>query len=292
MLTTTIKFVGLIVTTLLSSPNPPGAELIMGNFPISDPPHVRLIAWPEGTRVESESTWPKEPVGFTTANGTRYEYSLVGVENVTITGSTEPFVNLDGSIPHLTCCCLSFNDGFKPAWGFSAYTGPDKMSAFFTFTHGTYFAVPESTDAISTALAFGASGRITFEGLLPGSVKKIVIDPSLKPSTVLIVANTPLAVLEGDPIHSPDTNDFPNYYLMGVATTSCTGSPGASPPNPCAPSGKEGGCPKLSPAHLTPAKSAARHQSRARRLASEGRRLLKKNVAFMVDVDCSSSQWP
>lgn len=291
MLTTTIKFVGLIVTTLLSSPNPPGAELIMGNFPISNPPHVRLIAWPEGTRVESESTWPKEPVGFTTANGTRYEYSLVGVENVTITGSTEPFVNLLGKIPHLTCCCPQFNDGFRPAWGFSAYTGADKMSAFFTFTHGTYFTVTESTNAISTALAIGDSGKITFEGLLPGIVKKIVIDPSLKPSTVLIVGNTPLAVLEGQHIHPPDTNDFLNYYLMGVDTASCTANPSAEPPNPCAPSDK-GGCPRLSATHPTPAKSAARHQSRARKLASEARRLLKKNVALMVDVDCSSSQWP
>jgi hypothetical protein len=289
MIITTIKFVGLIVTTLLTPPNPPGVQLIMGDFPISDPPHIRLIAWPVGSRDDAMSTWPKAGA-FTAANGTRYEYSLVALQNVTITGPTEPFnVALD-KIPHLTCCCLPFGSGFKPQWGDPAYSGADRKSAFFTSTHGTYITVPESTGAISTALGISDRVDITFEGISDVGVQKIVIRPpeaSVEPF-VLLVANTPLAVLEGDPIHAPSTTDFPNYYLMGKDTASCDALPGTKPPppNPCAPSTDACLTTELRRQFKTPTLHNV-----AKKLVAATRKSVKGTM-LMVDVNCSSSQWP
>src|SRR5437016_2126713 len=108
MIVTTIKFVGLLVTTLLAPPNPRGGvQVIMGNFAPLVPPHTQLIAWPKWSRVSlpPSEEWPKNPKGFPDARGIPYEYSLVNIENVTISGPTEAFNNpmWNQAIPHLTC---------------------------------------------------------------------------------------------------------------------------------------------------------------------------------------------
>jgi hypothetical protein len=283
MIVTTIKLIGLLVTTMLTSPNPPGVQVIMGNFAPTLPPHTQLIAWPKGTRVAlpPSEEWPTNG-GFTAKDGVDYEYSLVTVQNVTLTGPTEPFNLALDKIPHLTCCCAQFVSGFNPQWGNPAYSGPgQKKSAFFTLTHGTYTTVPESSGAISTALGITDNVDITFEGVIGGSVKKIKLHPPQPPSGtyVVFVANTPLAVLEGKPVHNPG-NDFQNYYKMGIGTEgTCTASP--STPGPCAPSTNACGRDVV----------AQSKGSKVRKIVQQIRRVLKP-LTMVVDADCSSSQWP
>jgi hypothetical protein len=278
---TVIKFVGLLVTTHLTSPS--GVQVIMGNFPPSLPPHTQLIAWPKGTRVPlpPNEEWPTNGE-FTAKNGVLYEYSRVTIENVTITGPTEPFNLAMEKIPHLTCCCVPFRSGFNPQWGDPTYSGPgQKKSAFFTVTHGTYITVTESTGAISTALGITDNVDITFEGILGGSVRKIKVHPT-GGNYILYVANTPLAVLEGKQPHGPDTDDFKSFYMMGNGTQGCTAQPDDPPPNACAPANQ--GCETNGP-------STRKASGKIKKLVAEIRKKAQ-SVALMVDMNCSSSAWP
>lgn len=281
---TVIKFVGLLVTTNLTSPS--GVQVIMGNFPPSVPPHTQLIAWPKGSRVPlpPNEEWPKNGE-FTAKDGVLYEFSRVTIENVTITGPTEPFNTGVEKIPHLTCCCVPFRSGLNAQWGDPTYSGPGgKKSAFFTVTHGTYVTVDESSGAVDTALGITDNVDITFEGILGGAVKKIKVHPSGS-NYLLYVANTPLAVLEGKQPHGPDTDDFKSYYLMGNGTQTCTAQPGGTAPNPCAPSTQA--CDNNGATTASKIKTGGK----LKKLIAEIRKRAQ-STKLMVDVNCSSSAWP
>lgn len=278
---TTIKFIGLIVTTLLNPPNPPGAQLIMGDFPVSVPPHLRIIAYQQGSRINPDIEWPK--VGSFNSGGTTYDYVAVTLENITITGPTSAFDNQMGAIPHLTCCCSAFTNGFSPAWGDPNAALDIKKSAYFTFNNGTYTTVEESTKAISTVLLIADNVNITFTGQLGAVTKTLVI----RPFSNIMVANEPLAVLEGSTVHAAAV-DFTNYYLMGIGTQDCTSIPSGGPP--CAP--QTASCPAATPELRSTAMKRSTKAVKKPKLSAAKRKRLNSMLELMVDVNCSSSAWP
>ena len=271
---TTIKFVGLIVTTLVTGP-PQGVQLIMGNFPATLPPHMRIISYPPASRVNPNNEWPKNGT-YTTVDGTVYDYVLVTLENIAITGPTEPFNNQLGKMPHLTCCCSAFNAGFAPDWGNRNEPPANKRSAYFTFSNGTYTTLEEPTKAISTVLLVTDNVSITFTGTLSGSAtKKLVI----KPNTNIVVANEPICVLRGvacPPMPGP--SDFLNYYRMGIGTQGCTATPMSTPS--CAP--QLASCP-TNPATAKP---------RTPKLTAVQEKVLSRLQKMYVDINCSDTGWP
>jgi hypothetical protein len=288
----TIKFIGLLVTTTvpaIPTNNPTQVVVVMGNFNL--PMHKQLIAWPKGSRVKlpPSEEWPTNPTDhFKAKDGTEYEYANVTIENVTLSGPTEPLSYvMDKAIPHLTCCCQQFLSGLNPPWGDKNYSVNAKRSAFFTFTSGTYTIVEEppppggKTGPVSTAIGFTQNTTLTFQGQIGNSVRKIKLQPpqsSLLPY-ILFVADTPLEVLEGKPMPNPG-EDFKSYYNMGAGTQGCTALPGNPKPNPCAPA--DAACPRvMSP--LVP--------NNAMKIAQQIRANLKR-LPMMVDMNCSSSAWP
>ena len=270
---TTIHFIGLIVTTLVTGP-PAGAQLIMGNFPATLPPHMRIIAYPLGSRVNPNSEWPKNG-SFTTTDRKTFDYVQVTLENIAITGPTQAFNNQLGAMPHLTCCCTPFNAGFNPVWGNPSTPAGTKKSAFFNFSNGTYTTVTEPTGAISTVLIISDNVNITFTGTIAASSKKLV----LKPGTEILVANEPRCVIEGTTCPPMHGTDFLSYYMMGNGTQNCTATPSSQPA--CAP--QTAACP------TTGSAPAARP---APVLSAVHKKALANLHSFYVDVNCSDTGWP
>jgi len=290
-MTTTIHFIGLIVVTLLSSTTtptapPPGAQMIVGKFgPMPGMlEHLRIIAYPRGKRVNANKDWPVNG-WFDGPDGVRYDYVRVNVENVTITGPTPKFEDERGPMPHLTCCCEPFKDGFRQDWGSPNAPPLSKQSAFVTFTNGTlttYPDPPEQDRGITTVLSLDdratPPANITFTGKHTGTAtKKLVIEPG----TYIIVANAPQCVLEGGgpkcPVSMPMSNDFLSYYWMALKQNDCQAAPGNLSTPMCAP--RLDGC---------DTKAAA--TARTRRKLSPA--ILTKLNMFFVDINCSDTGWP
>ena len=291
-MTTTIHFIGLIVVTLLSSNTtppapPPGAQMIVGTFgPMPGMlEHLRVIAYPQGKRVNANKDWPVNG-SFVGPDGTQYDYVRLNVENVTITGPTPKFEDDRGLMPHLTCCCPAFKDGFNPDWGTPTTSPRSKHSAFVTFTNGTlttYPDPPEKDRGITTVLSLDDSttppANITFTGKQTGSAaKKLVIEPG----TYIVVANAPKCVLEGGgtkcPVAIPQSNDFLSYYWMALKPNDCQAMPGNLNTPMCAP--RPAGCETTLPAST---------QIKRRKLSQA---ILQKLHMFFVDINCSDTGWP
>src|SRR6185436_19918927 len=99
-LVTIIKFVGLLIVTQVSEQS---AQVVLGQIPGLQPPHVAIIAYDQSTIDRSRSNLP---VASTFKSGDMtMEYVLVTNQNVTFSGPTDGFNNELGAMPHLSCCC-------------------------------------------------------------------------------------------------------------------------------------------------------------------------------------------
>lgn len=270
-----IKFVGLLIVTQLSGT---GAQVVMSHIPGMVPYHNAIIAYNDGSRIGGD--W-QEIGSFTAPDGEKFNYVNVDAENVTFNGPNDKFVNAIGDMPHLSCCCPEMK-GMLPEYGNKDQSAATKASAQFILNKGIYTSFIETSNSVATllALANDAAVDLTVEGAVPGtSTKRTIV---LKPGAKLIVANTPIAALEGG--HVPDThNDFQAFYNTGVTSAACRLMPSDGPP--CAP--------RADPCSTTASKKSARAKlTETHKALIEKARHWSGRTAMITDVNCSSSQWP
>lgn len=270
---TIIKFIGLLIITNLSTT---GANVVMGHIPGMMTKHDSIIAYERSSLISADN-WPK--AGSFSITGTIYDYVLVTNENVVFTGPTDPFINDVSNIPHLSCCCATMK-GLRPEYGDKNQPATTKASAFFAVDHGQFFTMLEITGAVTSALAFNDPTDLTITGILPsGRTKRQLV---LKQGSMVLVANTPIAALEGRTMEGPG-DDFLAYYNMGLSSATCTMLPGNQPPNPCLPS--------TAPCSDNPAiaKRTPLNEKQKRVHDDAVARLQKTRI---TDVNCSNSSWP
>ena len=275
LIATTIKFLGLLIVTQLTNS---GAHIVMGHLPGLTNPHDSIIAYQPADLV-GQSNWKKD--GSFVSGGVAFDYVRVNKENISFSGPTDAFVNSIGPMPHLSCCCPTMR-GLKPVFGNPAEGAGTKMAAHFILDHGLFTTIPQSDGAVGTGLAFVDQKPLTITGTIGAVTRRLV----LRFGANVIVANTPLATLEGRHTHTGSVRDFDAYYAMGIDSSACRMAPSDGPP--CAPQSN----------------ACAAPEGRARSAAPARPKLTKRQneiVAFMKgrcmtckvgDINCSSSQWP
>ena len=279
--TTTIQFIGLMVTRLIiPNPNNPatGALLTDGDFGSGAPGHQRLLAYEQGTRTNPVNEWNPNGPTFKGCDGKMYDSIKLVNENIDVTGpnpATDPFIDKLGAISHLQCCCPQFTQ-WLPEWGDPAQKPPaGRNSAFVTVNAGTYTTMSLSTPAVYTESLFHDNVPVTFTGFTPGGVgnKKLVV----KSGASVIISNATIDALQCT--IGPVMNDFKNYYRMGKNVgNQCndiypSDSPNCKPVTVC-PTGNK---PVKAKAVLT---------------AEERARILRIRLQNNGDINCGSSQWP
>jgi hypothetical protein len=277
MLVTTINFIGLLIITNLTGS---GAQVVMGHVPGMMPKHDSIIAY-QPASLKSETNWPKDG-SFTAADGTVYDYVRVNQENVTFAGPTDPFVNDIGNTPHLSCCCATMT-GIRPEYGDKDQSASTKASAHFLLDHGLFSTIEEPDKAVTSLLTFADPTDLIINGALPnGTTKRQLV---LKFPAQVLVANTPIAALEGKMATDPN-DDFLAYYNMGIASATCTRAPMDSLPNPCRPA--------PTPCNVAAAKAKSTRAKLNEKLAEVRASGIKKakNLTFITDMNCSNSSWP
>jgi hypothetical protein len=254
-----------------------GAELLIGTIPGLTPTHESILAYRPNDFV-SQRDW--ERAGRVVINDEFYDYVAVAQENIRFSGPTNAFLNGIDRMPHLSCCCSTMTQ-VRPEYGEKDQPATTKGSAHVIIDHGLYQSFPLNTGAIVSQLVFMDSPQtLTITGEITGSptIRQLV----LKPGAEVYVANTYLAALSGFVSHA--ASDFQAYYNMGNEAATCTLAPGDPPPNPCTPSA--GPC-------LLKAKAVDRAKlTPEMKRVADWARMKVQSKSFVVDINCSGSQWP
>ncbi|MEK6374846.1 MAG: hypothetical protein AABO58_19370 [Acidobacteriota bacterium] len=282
---TTLQFLGLFVVLYTDGI---GYQMLMPDFPNLQPRHTAVIAYLDGTRDDtgSPSAWPQER-GSVNIYGVEYKYVKVKKENIAITGSTDaPPLNLKEKIPHLTCCCPQFVEGFKEDFSNPNMVGPLKRSAHVYVNNGTATVQTDVNGAMYTQVKMSTvgNGGVTVRGTTAdgGNVLTIVF----KPGATVIFANSSFETTPPLPqkVHKLAEQDhFQAYYDMGKATSGCNAVP--SQGGTCA--GTITACP-VTKAKPTSGTKRASHAHEIEKALS-GR---KSDGTLFVSIDCSNSQYP
>ena len=276
-MTTTITFVGLMILVNLS---PTGGELIMGMIPGMSPMHDSIIAYRPADFV-SQSNWPR--AGRVVINDEFYDYVITSQENIRFSGPTNQFQNAIDKLPHLSCCCSSMT-GVRPEYASKELSFGTKAAAHVIIDHGLYQSFPINSGALVSQLVFtDSSQQLTITGEITGGPTRQLV---LTAGAEVYVANTPLAALSG--FASPSSSDFQAYYNMGSLAATCHLAPGDPAPNPCAASVAPCTVPGTAPATVVP---LAILTPPVARIAEQAKAKVRAK-SFVVDINCSGSQWP
>jgi hypothetical protein len=247
--------------------------------------HVSLIAFKQRTRTNPDKDWPVEkkngqPITFT-YQGVTYEYVLVKKEFITISGSdsSAPDPITANQPPHLSCCCNALRKGGP---GFKdIYTDPNlppaaKGGAQVLIDRGVASSVESGNGRLDTRFAMNtpATAGITITGTKGegANVKTI----ALEAGTSVIFGNTPMCVYS-DVCPMSGDGDFKFYYAMAKEPNTCQGTPSncsqcrMKQTEPCEPGQK---CTIL------------------QKTTSASTKTSKLKPRYMINIDCSNSQYP